>query len=440
MTNSRERPEEGSQASRSKFSLLVLVFFHSIVYCASLIVVSQRQFYILYDADRLPVAIAGAAACSLISLLFVFARFSFGYFAGFYFYTLILGFIWIDTFSKYNYNKVAAALSAAASLVLFLIPAVLIRAPFKYRMELSPVNFDRLLRGAFALGAVTVAAASLYNFRLVSLARIYDFRNEIEFPAALRYLIGINTSTLLPFAFAGFVAIRRPVWATLTLLVLLLYYPITLSKFAFFASTWLVLMLVLSKLSEARRTVILTLFVPILIGLIAAETLATAPRLNDYARAYFNIVNIRMLAIPSSALDIYNEYFSYHPLTYFCQISFLKTLTHCPYQAPLAVVMENTYGFGNLNASLFATEGVASVGLWFAPLTALVCGLVIAIGNRASANLPHRFILISGALLPQSLINVPFTTALLTYGATLLFLLWYITPRDIFAGEQKAPP
>src|ERR1700761_6425985 len=133
MTNSRERPEEGSQAFQSKFSLLILVFLHSIVYCASLIVVSQRQFYILYDADRLPVAIAGAAACSLIALFFVFARFSFGYFAGFYFYTLILGFIWIDTFSKYNYNKVAAALSAAASLVLFLIPAVLIRAPFKYR-------------------------------------------------------------------------------------------------------------------------------------------------------------------------------------------------------------------------------------------------------------------------------------------------------------------
>ncbi len=104
----------------------------------------------------------------------------------------------------------------------------------------------------------------------------------------------------------------------------------------------------------------------------------------------------------------------------------------CPYQEPLSVVMEKTYQLGNLNASLFATEGIASVGLYFAPLAALVCGLVMAIGNRASAGLPPRFVLISSALLPQTFLNVPFTTALLTHGAGFLFLLWYVMPRAMF--------
>jgi hypothetical protein len=64
---------------------------------------------------------------------------------------------------------------------------------------------------------------------------------------------------------------------------------------------------------------------------------------------------------------------------------------------------------------------------------------VIALGNRASARLPDRFIMVSGALLPQSLLNTPLTTTLLTYGAAILFLLWYITPREIFAGRPETP-
>jgi hypothetical protein len=60
---------------------------------------------------------------------------------------------------------------------------------------------------------------------------------------------------------------------------------------------------------------------------------------------------------------------------------------------------------------------------------------VIALGNRLSAGLPAGFILVSGAIIPQVLLNVPLTTVLLTHGAGLLFLLWYVTPRTIFQQE-----
>ena len=55
---------------------------------------------------------------------------------------------------------------------------------------------------------------------------------------------------------------------------------------------------------------------------------------------------------------------------------------------------------------------------------ALLCGFVIALGNRVSAGLPPGFVLISAALLPQTFLNVPFTTALLTHGTGFLFLLF----------------
>jgi hypothetical protein len=150
----------------------------------------------------------------------------------------------------------------------------------------------------------------------------------------------------------------------------------------------------------------------------------------------FGTANFRMIATPSMALDVYNDFFSQHDFTYFCQISVLKSLVSCPYGDPLSIVMEKAYHVGALNGSLFATEGIASVGLLWAPLAAFGCGLVISIANRASSGLPPSFVLISGSLLVQVLMNVPLTTTLLTNGGALLFLLWYLTPRSMFDATQ----
>jgi len=135
-----------------------------------------------------------------------------------------------------------------------------------------------------------------------------------------------------------------------------------------------------------------------------------------------------MIAIPSTAMGVYSDFFSLHDLTYFCQIAVLKQIMYCPYQEPFV----DRFGAGlpsrKFNASLFATEGIASVGLIFAPVAVFASGLVFAFVNRLSAGLPAAFLLTSGAILPQVLLNVPLTTVLLTHGAGLLFLLWYITP------------
>ncbi|WP_213770042.1 hypothetical protein [Bradyrhizobium sp. dw_78] len=425
--------ERACSKIRANLNLIALLLLHTVVCCVSLAEVSRYQSYIPYNNSGLFTAAIIAVALSSISLLFAAARFSFGYFVGFYFYTLILGFLWIENFTIYPYKHVLAGVSAAASLLLFLLPALLMTRPLPRNFEISSRSLEYVLKSILVLAITTIVAASSYNFRFTSLEHIYEFRNELAFPAPIRYLIGIVLSVLLPFAFACYWALNRRWSAGATLLLMLLFYPITLSKFSFFAPAWIISLLVLSKIFEPRPTAVLSLFLPLLLGLFFVVPFPN----KDMTPFYFNLVNIRMVATPSSAMDIYNHFFSTRPLTYFCQISFLKTLTHCPYQDPLSVVMEHTYGFGNINASLFATEGIASVGLIFAPLSALVCGLVIAFGNRLSAGLSPRFVLISGALLPQALLNVPLTTVLLTHGAAILFLLWYVTPRAIFRDSEE---
>jgi hypothetical protein len=179
------------RAADSRLGVAVLLALLTILSCRSLIEIADYQSYMFYDRGRLAYAIAAAAAFYLVSFLFVFARFSLGYLIGFSFYTMILGFLWLSNFSKFDYDHRLAALSAAASVVLFLLPALLIDAPFRQRFALSAKNLERLLNGILLLTLATIAVASSYNFRLTSLAHIYDFRDALYFPGPVRYLIGI---------------------------------------------------------------------------------------------------------------------------------------------------------------------------------------------------------------------------------------------------------
>ena len=183
---------------------------------------------------------------------------------------------------------------------------------------------------------------------------------------------------------------------------LLLFYPITLSKVALFAPFWLMFLALLFRFFGAKASVVLSLFLPLLTGIVLVLLFKFGLFPDKLRGYYFSTVNLRMIAFPSIAIDIYNDFFSSHSLTHFCQINLLKRLIDCPYTEPLSIVMLNAYHVGNLTASLFATEGIASVGMLFAPIPVFACGLVIALANRLSAGLPSRFILMSGAILPQN--------------------------------------
>lgn len=419
-----------------RIALVLLICSHIVLCCVSFRLSSYyRDSYILYDGTRLHYAIAAVAVFALVSPLFVFARFSFGYFVGFYFYTMILGYLWLNCFSQFNYNHTIAGASAAVSAVVFLLAALLITSPIKRLYVLSELAFDRLLLWILLFAAATAVIGAAYNFKLVSLENMYDLRKELQFPTIVNYLMGTTASVLLPYAFACFVARKKPWHACAALLISVSFYPIVLNKLVLFTPVWLVTLAILSKIFDVRRTVVLSLLLPILVGAFLIVTVG------ESTRPYFYIVNFRMITVPSSAMDIYNEFFARHDLTYFCQLRILKPFVTCPYEHPLGVEMENNYGLGNFNASLFATEGIASVGMLFAPVSVFMCGLVIALGNRLSAGLPPRFILLSGAILPQILLNVPLSTVLLTHGMGILFLLWYITPRTLAfaAGTPRQP-
>ena len=427
-----------------RFGLACLVCLHCVICCVSLVYISHfsfpdyftaATFHIFYDSVRFHLAAIVAALFGIVALLFVYARFSFGYFVGFYLYSMMLSYLWLNCFSDLNYNHRAAGISGAVSAVAFLVPAVLMSFPIRQTFVLSTRMLDLLLGLIIVLAVATIAVGAVYNFRIVGFEDIYLFRDSLEFPTVIKYLTGMLSGALLPFAFAVFVARRRYWMASIVLALLLLFYPVVLTKLVFFAPAWLVSFVLLSRFFGSTTTVVLSLLLPLLIGLLMGLPRTDAVFYLNAGQRYIYTVNFRMLAIPAIAMDVYSDFFSRHDLTWFCQISILKPLLACPYSDQLSIVMERVYKLGNFNASLFATEGIASVGLLFAPLAALTCGLVIALGNGLSAGLPNRFVLISGAVFPQILLNVPLSVALLTHGLAILFLLWYVTPRAMFEND-----
>ena len=264
-----------------RLRLGALILIHIVVCCLSLIRLAAdherpiafdpAMFHIFFDPARLHIAIAVVAGFALISSLFLFAPFSFGYFVGFYSYTMILGYLWQSCFSDLNYDRLSAGVSAVASIIAFLLPALFISSPIPRVYTLSATALDRVLMAILALGAVTIVVGAAYNFRLVAIDEIYDFRDKLQSPTILNYLIGITSSALLPFAFAGF-AVRKAWWrAAAVLVLLLLLYPVTLSKLGLFASLWLVTMLLMSKLFESKIAVILSLTVPLLAALVLSR-------------------------------------------------------------------------------------------------------------------------------------------------------------------------
>ncbi len=425
----------GGTLSADQLRLIALNCIYVAACCLSIVLTALvfPEYHILFDARAATGAVIVVLVFAAAIPLFALAPFSFGYMTGFYLYIMVAGYLWLNAFSELAYNHTLTGLSAAASALAFLLPALFISAPLRQVYVLSPQAVDRILVLILVLSAATIAVGASYNFMFVDLENIYAYREKLDFPRSLLYLFGITSNALLPFAFAMFVE-KRALWrAAAVLLLLVLFYPVTLTKTAFFAPAWLLVVLAVSRFLQPKTTITVTMLVPVAIGLVLLGLYTTGFISFEAAPSYFRVVNLRMIAIPSLAMDYYNYFFARHDLTFFCQVRIVKATLGCPYQEELPTVIYNAFGIGgNFNASLFSTEGVASVGPFFAPLSALICGLIFGLGNRMSAGLPPRLILISGALAAQTFLNLPLTIGMVTYGGALLFLLWYVTPRAIF--------
>ena len=410
---------------RNVGGLAFLLVIFLAVNCISLATIEHKAGVV---HEHVLTALAGTSLAGSVIPLFLLARFSFGYLAGFSFYGVIAGFVWITYFSDLAYDHERARLSAVASLWMFLLPLLFQTAPLRRTIVLSPRAMHRLLVFALCFAAAVLVWNGSYGITFVGMGEAGELRSTFVRPAILNYVTGSLVGAVLPFAFGYFALQRRYGLATVAIVAIAAFYPVLLNKTVILGAAWLPFLFCIFRIFEPRRAVVLALLIPMAFCLIFYAVAPDDGPVGVLATHLFGYANIRMFAIPSIAMNYYSEFFASHPLTGFCQINAVRAFVDCPYTKQLSLVLADRYGLGNLNASLFATEGIASVGPVWAPLSALVCGIIVSVGNNVSARLPAPLIAASAGLVLPALLNVPLSTSLLSNGFLVLVLLWYVTP------------
>lgn len=373
----------------------------------------------VWRSDITARAILGTATMVVFIPAFVAGRFSFGYLVSFALLSAVFGFVWLSYFSAFDYPHATARWAMIAALAAAITPLMFQNIAL-WRPDLSEAAIGRvallLLVSSFAVLIGDISYGTSFGNPYGAA------RNAVSRPLLLNYLTGIMIGAVLPYLFAHFASRRRWMPAAGVLLFALGFYPVVNNKTVLLLPVWLPFLFWLFGRFTPRLATVLAFLIPMTIGLAAFFVLVAD---KDYV--LFSAINLRFVAIPSLALDQYADFFAHRELTRFCQITVLRHLTVCPY-GELGPTLGAIYRDGNFNASFLATEGIASVGLALAPVSALVCGLVLSVGAMVSRHLSPRFIAVSSGIAVQAIMNVPLTTGLLSNGIALLFLLWWLTP------------
>ncbi len=410
---------------RNAGGLALLLAIFLAVNCISLATIEYR---IGIQHPHVLKALAGTSLAAGVIPLFLLARFSFGYLVGVSFYGVIAGFIWITYFSELAYDHEQARLSAIASLLMFLLPLLFQTAPLRRTIVLSPRAMHRFLILALCFTAAVLVWNGSYGVAFVGIREAEELRSTFVRPAILNYITGSLIGAVLPFAFAYLALQRRYYMAAASIVSIVVFYPVLLNKTVLLAAAWLPFLFFMFRVFAPKRATVLALLIPLALCLFFFAVAPEEGPIGQLATYMFGYTNIRMFAIPSIAMNYYSEFFASNKLTDFCQINIVRAVIGCPYNRQLSLILADHYGLGNLNASLFSTEGIASVGPVWAPVSALVCGILISVGNSVSARLPPPLIAASAGLVVQALLNVPLSTSLLSNGLLVLLLLWYIAP------------
>ncbi|MGF6309321.1 hypothetical protein ABIB82_002625 [Bradyrhizobium sp. i1.8.4] len=388
-----------------------------------------------WRSDTTAQAVLGTAIMVVFIPAFVAGRFSFGYLVGFSLLSAVFGFVWLSFFSAFDYPRAIARWAMIAALAAAMLPLMFQNISL-WRPAVSEAAIKRIAVLLLASSFAVLVADISYG---ASIGNPYETaRNAVVRPALLNYLTGIMIGAVLPYLFTHFASRRRWTPAAGVLLFALGFYPVVNNKTVLLLPIWLPFLFWLFSRFNPRPATILAFLVPMIVGLLAFVVLGA-----DRNYVVFSAINLRFLAIPSLALDQYADFFAHRELTRFCQITVLRHLSACPY-GELGPTLGAIYRDGNFNASFLATEGIASVGLALAPVSAFVCGLVLSVGSMVSRHLSPRFIAVSSGIAVQAIMNVPLTTGMLSNGIALLFLLWWLTPeRQAEAShhqQQSAQP
>src|SRR5690606_13689630 len=140
------------------------------------------------------------------------------------------------------------------------------------------------------------------------------------------------------------------------------------------------------------------------------------------------VIFMRSFAIQGALTGVYMEFFSDNPVTYFTHVGPVRAFAEAVYNVPLGFVIgDHLGGEGafNANASFWATDGLAALGVLGVPVAAFIFILFMVVAKMLVSNEGVKFAACISIPFIMALGNASFFTNMLTGGGAILYVVVY---------------
>jgi hypothetical protein len=149
---------------------------------------------------------------------------------------------------------------------------------------------------------------------------------------------------------------------------------------------------------------------------------------------YLTMIRFRLFESNVYNIALYYDFFKHHPWTYFTHITGVAFFIANPYvHEPRALPFAISGAYYNppwdLNAGLWAQDGIGSLGLMGVPIVSVVCGALFWFFDSVTSKWNPRLVAVTLAVLTGLFMNIPLATFLVSDGLGVLLLLYWFIPE-----------
>lgn len=227
----------------------------------------------------------------------------------------------------------------------------------------------------------------------------------------------------------------------LAMIMFLVIYMITASKATFVIAAFCISIHFFNRINLPKHMYLLFTIpvIPMLIAMLFEFSGDTD--IGVIASYIIDQIVIRGVAIQAMIFNLYVEFFSRNPLTYYSHVTGISSLVGYPYDLPVGrIISIYQYGHPNANANsgIWATDGVAAAGPTGIVIVGVLLGAFLGFANRITKNVGHEFLSITMVPLAMLMVNVSMFTTLASGGGFLLVLLVRKLWKDMAQDAERS--
>ena len=298
--------------------------------------------------------------------------------------------------------------------------------------NITDEGYGRLLTGVFVLLGLGLAYVFVTNHvQLVSLSKAHAARAKVTVSGLQGYLVPGYMSSFGGLLVAVAVAYRRYYLIPAALIGFIVCYATMEERTAAILPLWIAYIFVMQRYFFRGSAIrfLTVIMAPFLVLVCGAIIMGTTHR-HSIFYYLFTLAAYRVYSIPAIGFNVYHNFFSFNPHTYWSHINMLSKFIPSPYNGEsLGSVMDQAYRLGSYNASFIETDGVAAAGIWAIPWVGALFGVILVGINSCMRRLDVRLLALVSAGSSFALMDTGIGPGLLTNGLIALSLMLYFAPR-----------